>query len=526
MPAAAVRAELTPDLARRRGTPAVWDGLARWSTITSGSRPWVVLAVMLIAVLSWYQIDAKSLWYDEAYTLKWVYSPVDRLLAFIRDVEPFNGLYYLWAKAWSLVQVGETWLRVPSAILAVASVPVMYLLTSHLAGVQAGRAAALLTAVSPFLITMAQEARSYTLVIFLVASSTLLLVRAIEQPRWWRWLAYGVAAALAVWAHVWVAFVVLAHGLATLVAWLDPVQRRWMVQGVSGFVIAGILVLPVILLSLFGYALQPSWYLPISGEAVGRALVSLAGGSLAYAPLGILGALVVIAGAFVGAVMMWTRPVATGRWRWAVAVGGLVVPVVVGGLISVARPIFTARYLAVSLPFLLLLAAVAVASIPSRRWRTAALAGVMVLSLVGVAIRYEIPKQDWRGASDLIRSEAAATDLIAVFRNHGKTPLDVYLHGAAAPAPFEPTVQTIPDIDSFSSMDLAPDGDQRRIWLVVFPGGSGLTERSRNVLLSGLGPTHALGERHRFHDLEVLRFDPIDGRPAAGARPDEERHVS
>jgi hypothetical protein len=93
-------------------------------------------------------------------------------------------------------------LRSLSAVLGVALVFVMYELGRRLADRRVGIAAALLAAVSEFLVHYSQEARSYALLALLTALSSLCLFRLLD--RWSGWSAVAHAAVITfLYTHVY-----------------------------------------------------------------------------------------------------------------------------------------------------------------------------------------------------------------------------------------------------------------------------------------------------------------------------------
>ena len=73
--------------------------------------------------------------------------------------------------------------------------------------------AALLLALNAFLVQYAQEARGYALATFLVALACFFYVRGAEGGRARDWVAYAAAMSLAFYAHLFAAFVLLAHAV-------------------------------------------------------------------------------------------------------------------------------------------------------------------------------------------------------------------------------------------------------------------------------------------------------------------------
>ncbi|MGD1850394.1 MAG: hypothetical protein ACFCBU_07225, partial [Cyanophyceae cyanobacterium] len=90
------------------------------------------------------------------------------------------------------------------------------------------------TAVSPFQIAYAQEAREYSLLAVMVVLGTGFLLRAIDGARrgWW---IYGAGVVVGLYTHLLMGYAIVAHGVMvlTLGGWRSPVARKfgWAIAG-------------------------------------------------------------------------------------------------------------------------------------------------------------------------------------------------------------------------------------------------------------------------------------------------------
>jgi uncharacterized membrane protein len=101
----------------------------------------------------------------------------------------------------------EEWvLRLPSALVGLLSIYLLYRLGSALFDRLTGLAAALLLAVSPFHVWYSQEARMYALVGLLCLGAGLFAWRALRGNRFLDWLVLGLLEGLVLWiesAGIW-----------------------------------------------------------------------------------------------------------------------------------------------------------------------------------------------------------------------------------------------------------------------------------------------------------------------------------
>src|SRR5919204_6123989 len=120
--------------------------------------------------------------------------------------------------AWLVVHAGGglTALRVVSALLAVASVPVVALLSSRLAGRTVALATTVLVSGSWILLFHGVYARMYTLFLLTSALSFLALLRALDGGGRRRWALWGAAILVTIATHPYGALVLAAQGVYAL----------------------------------------------------------------------------------------------------------------------------------------------------------------------------------------------------------------------------------------------------------------------------------------------------------------------
>jgi hypothetical protein len=102
------------------------------------------------------------------------------------------------------------------------------------------------------------------------------------------------------------------------------------------------------------------------------------------------------------------------------------VPIALELLVSLERPMFIERYLAMSVPGLALVIASAVELVPLRLARVAALAVIVALSLRSVGDVYTAPQEQWRSAVAMVAAEAEPGDAVIVYPGYARLPFDYY----------------------------------------------------------------------------------------------------
>ncbi len=198
---------------------------------------WIAAGLLLLSLaLRLYRLGNQCLWYDEAQTLAIARLPWGEIGQ--RAYRP--PLYHFLLHAWSdWVPNNEFWLRLPSALIGAALVPLLYTMARRIYGRKTAWATGLLAAISPTLIAYAQELRMYSLMAFEFTLLLYLLVRLLRQGgKPWLWAALWLTIVASLYTHYFaIPFVLCAVALAALtLAALGRRRdlRRWLaIQGAA-----------------------------------------------------------------------------------------------------------------------------------------------------------------------------------------------------------------------------------------------------------------------------------------------------
>ncbi len=175
------------------------------------------------AVLGLYKVGGPQLWRDELATWSAATRTLPQLWAMLHNIDAVLGFYYFGLHLWmSAFGSSPTAMRLPSTIAMTAAAAVVALIGRRLGGNRAGLASGLVFAVIPSVSRYAQEARPYAFAIFFAALATLMFLRAMEQPRWSRWVIYALVLGACGAANLITVCVAAAH--LAIVLW-DFVQR-------------------------------------------------------------------------------------------------------------------------------------------------------------------------------------------------------------------------------------------------------------------------------------------------------------
>ena len=182
------------------------------------SRQNVIVLLIIIAIvgvgLRSYELTARSLWFDEAFSWRLIQFPLTEMIARdAADVHP--PLYYILLKLWSVVfATSLVSIRLFSVMFAGFTIVMGYVFVNDaLRSRRAGFMAAILLALSGFQIQFAWEARMYTLGTFFVLLSSWFLLRAVRHRRVYDWLFYALSVSALSYVHYYAFFSIAAQAV-------------------------------------------------------------------------------------------------------------------------------------------------------------------------------------------------------------------------------------------------------------------------------------------------------------------------
>jgi hypothetical protein len=160
-----------------------------------------------------------GLWRDEALFLAIVDLPRwDDVLEYLRFHESHPPLFYAAMRGWRSVfgQTDFAALAFPVA-LGTLLIPLTFVVGDRLFGTRTGVLAALVTAVMPGVNQSGSTVRPYVLLSLLILTTCWLGIQYLERGKTWRWLLYGVSAAVVVLTHNWGWTAVLGNFMAMII---------------------------------------------------------------------------------------------------------------------------------------------------------------------------------------------------------------------------------------------------------------------------------------------------------------------
>jgi mannosyltransferase len=456
-------------------------------------------------------LGQRSLGLDEVLSVKFAALDWPAFVSVMWGGEANMLPYYLLLRGWLHVGDGEFAIRLLSVIPSAATVPLIYVLGTRLFDRRTGIVSAALLSLNAFDVRYAQQARSYSLVTFLVTLATLCFVEAVERRQGKYWVGVVCASVIAVYAQFLAGLVLVAYAIALLVA--RPRVVSWWALAVSSTVVA-VLVLPVGYFVLAKDTGRLDWVRASGISSVRGLLFAFAGGSDGA------GWLYLVAGAAAVALnrSWFSAKRSAEAWHLGLTLCWLIAPILVLLAVSYVKPMFVYRYLIIALPPYLMLVALGMTSLPSERLFAGAVAVMLLVSTYRVVHYYQnfVGDTDWRSATRYVLTHAENHDALVFYIPATRSCFEYYYD--KSPAVMRPDVTILPadvpaevQLGGASLKTLASRHEQ--IWLIVAHASEENAEPLRELILV----RYALAGQQDFGGIQVGQYRLARDRPP---RPD------
>jgi hypothetical protein len=224
-----------PLLSGQSSAPSPRPSTPRWFW------PLVIAAMALNCWICWPRLW-QSFWHDENYPLRnaivgtykrqpddsLTLKPVSWQATFFFYRKPNHTLYSAIARAcnetWRLIarptglQFSESVIRFPAYLAGIASIATIALLLNELEFSVAGVVAAFLSALHPWHIRYASEARAYAFVLCLIPLVIYFFLRALKDGRWRWWVAFATAEFFLMYSYPTCVYVLVVLNICALLA--------------------------------------------------------------------------------------------------------------------------------------------------------------------------------------------------------------------------------------------------------------------------------------------------------------------
>ncbi len=379
----------------------------------------ILLAFAIVTgfALRVYQLGAHNLWYDELISY-WFTRDLNRIKAIFLDAHP--PLYYLILYFWRvLFGDSEFSLRFLSMFFGVLAIPLIYKLGKLLFNKRTGLISALILSVSPIHIWYSQEARAYSILVFLSMLIVYSLYLALEanKPRYW--FSLLTVLILGVYMNYLIFFMPAIASVLFFKKKYRDKFKKWMVVCFT-VLIAFSLYLPT-LLKQSSYIAGDFWLLRPDLKSIIITLENFSAGFSA-SPNIFLAAFILFSILFSFGILFWFKEK---KEVLALLFCFIFIPVGAVFLISQIRPIYITRQFLSFLPFYYIIVAAGLARIKMRAFQFVFYAGIILLFIPGLLNYYSFRmpsprsyhfgvfvKKSISPAADYIRPKLAKGDLV------------------------------------------------------------------------------------------------------------------
>lgn len=470
----------------------------------------LLLIVLLGLALRIYDLGGESVWFDEAVSID-----VSRL-GFVEQIKWVAGpsketnppFYYMVLHLWIPVFGDSEFVsRLPSVVFGVLSIVLAYSVGRLLFGRRTGLFAALIMAVSFFHVKYSQEARGYTLMVFLTLVSFYSLLTMISGWKR-RWAAvYILSSVLLCYTHYFGLFTILVQNIFCFTLFLRRGRAgglgftRWILVQVT----LGLLYIPGFILLVRRFSsVRGSFWIPephyrdlfyyFNDYAGSVYMLALLTGFvlLAIANSEKLRSVKGLKGLFAPADEAAPVKDITYGEKIYLLLLWIAVPVIVPFVFSlIFTPIMVPRYAIVSSVGFYLLASAGMSVINRRPVLYAVTAVVILLSAAKLYRYYDgVDKHQWREVVREIESNAGSGDYIIVFPFYETVSAEYYLK--------RDDLRIVPLRDKFPSY---PDMEMHDVWLVMQAH-----PRSRLNTKISLAPEYDFISESRYKMLDLFRL--------------------
>lgn len=390
--------------------------------------PWTAVAIFAgSAIVAGLFSPSVSLWTDEAVTISAAERSLPELWALIQRIDAVHALYYAFMSVWiDLFGSSPFVLRLPSALAAGGTALGVYALTRRIASEGTAITSAVVAALLPRLAWAGIEARPFVFSALVAVWATYLLVRAVQDPRGIRWLAYAVTAVVGIGVNIYLVMLVAAHAVTVIVL---ARRSRAVVVGFAIAAVSTALVSAPLLLLVRSQQAQLGGSGDRSPVSIARKIVvnqfflgetpdsevGPAWWSRSWQIAAVAAAVIGIAAA-VCAVARRPRHGDGKREILAITVPWIILPTGAVAAYAVAvSPIYQPRYFTFVAPAAAILIA-AGARWVTRRWYTTAVVVVYIACVAVVLTSQRTPfakgGSDWSAVADTIAEQSSPGDVV------------------------------------------------------------------------------------------------------------------
>lgn len=419
---------------------------AFYTDLFAGQSPAVLLAVLLVGgAVRVYHLSWASLWFDEAFSVRVSSMSFAGMMQEILHTDFNPPLHFIILHFWMKVfGSSEASIRFVSLIFGVAALFMMYQMGKYLFNREIGIVSALLLALSRPNIYYSQEARGYSLMLFLTLVSFYFFLQLRDRKNIAAPAGYLVSSILLMYTHMFGVLIIITQTIYLLFRELlrevqrDPRSRRWLIRTWPLYQLVLLIgYMPWIMVYIHklaearALAQKPlGWTLMQPSLSMIPAISTKLAGSLwLLAAMTICLALAILSRALNRLNFSQRSAMLTGHFisnglegadsdndKMLLLLVWFIAPVLLALIVSVSFvPIIHYKYLLGITPALYMLVALGIRSVKPLSAKAAMVIIIIALSLLNLWNYYNMPsKPDWRRVVADIEKRAAPGDFVVV----------------------------------------------------------------------------------------------------------------
>ena len=478
----------------------------------------LILLVIFLAgfFLRLYDLGGESLWLDETISL-WI-SDSDVIERSSQEAQ--TPLYYLILHNWiNFFGDSEFSVRFPSVIFGSLAVILMYILGKRLFNKEVGVLSSLILSISAYNIYFSQEARPYSLFVFLFLLSFYSFLLILEKKDVRNSSFYIISNILMIYTHIFGLFLVLAQTIYILYLFLSKKREKSLLK--QWIIIQAVLF--ILFVPWLGFFIEQiakiqggvdfvNWISLPSLNAVYYSFQEFSG--LLYFSsneifLILIPMFIIFLVLSLNAVLFFRKDGPKAGFikteENVLLLLFIFVPVILAFIISYAVfPIYVTRYLIPCSAAFYILVAAGLVKIKHKNLKTALIILLVLLSLVSVLFYHTaIKKEQWREAAEYIDENAHADDLVIFNAGYCQIAFDHYskrtdLIKKTFPAKANVSV----DEDDIKDLEWQISGSLR-IWLVL----SHSNDENYKIINETLSESCILLDHKKFYKVEIYLYE-------------------
>ena len=398
----------------------------------------MILLILVLALILRIITLNQSLWLDEAINLNAVKSLGFLDLATKYSLGDFHPpLYHLILKGTTLlIGSSEISARIPSVILAVASLLLLFLITRKLYETKTALIASTLLASSPLHIYYSQEARMYMLASFLALSSIYFFLSVIRNDKFYFWIGFIVSTILMLYTD-YLPYFLLPAFMVYLIVNRKKIKGTTLKAFIPAFFVIFLLIAPWIYfflkqfsIGLSAAAASPEWT-KVVGQGSFKSLllvfVKFAIGRIShpndlvyailFAPVALFFSILTLLSFFrISAYRSFV-------WYW------LLIPITLTFILSYFIPIFAYFRLLFVIPAFYIILASAINTINHKLVVRSLLIGILIVNFVSLAIyltNKKFQREDWRLATQYVTQNSSDKTVVLFLADKPFPPFEYY----------------------------------------------------------------------------------------------------